>query len=205
MSKLYFRYSAMNSGKTTNLLQVAYNYEERGMGVLLAKPYIDRKGDDKVVSRLGVDRKVDLLIKPDDNIIDLFWNKYLHSENKIGCFLIDEVQFLSREQIDQLMRISIKFNIPVICYGLRTDFKTEGFEGSTRLLQIAHSIEEMKTICRCGRKAILNARFVDGEFMVYGDKVYIDNDSKVEYESMCAKCYYDNVKNTNLKAFKKEK
>ena len=189
MSKLYFRYAAMNAGKTTQLLQVAHNYEERGMKVLLMKPSIDSKGVDTVISRLGVDRKVNFLIGKESNIYDLMM-KYSLSK-KLDCILIDEAQFLSKEQVDQLLHITVELDIPVICYGLRTDFMTIGFEGATRLLQIAHSIEEMKTICNCGRKAILNIRKVNGQAIFEGEQVQIDNNAKVEYISVCARCYYE--------------
>lgn len=157
MSKLYFRYGAMNSGKSTHLMQVAHNYEERGMKVLIVKPKIDTKGGDTLVSRLGVNRHVDLLISMDENLFDII-NVYLKEGKRIDCILVDEVQFMKSNQIDQLFEIAVKINIPIICYGLRTDFKREGFEGSTRLLLLAHSIEEMKTICACGRKAVFNGR-----------------------------------------------
>ena len=189
MAKLYFRYGAMNSGKSTVLMQVAYNYEERGMNVRILKPAIDSKGDDKLVSRLGVTRKVDYMVKKDDDIYENF-NKIQNGE-KISCILVDEVQFLTANQIDQLMKIAVLKNIPVICYGLRTDFQTEGFEGAQRLLLIAHTIEELKTICRCGKKAVFNGRKIDGIFVFEGEQVAIDGEHKVEYESMCAKCYFE--------------
>lgn len=189
MAKLYFRYGAMNSGKSTVLMQVAYNYEERGMNVRILKPAIDSKGDDKLVSRLGVTRKVDYMVKRDDDIYENF-NKIQNGE-KISCILVDEVQFLTADQIDQLMKIAVLKNIPVICYGLRTDFQTEGFEGAQRLLLIAHTIEELKTICRCGKKAVFNGRKIDGIFVFEGEQVAIDGEHKVEYESMCAKCYFE--------------
>lgn len=189
MSKLYFRYGAMNSGKSTNLMQVAYNYEERGMKVLLIKPSTDKKGVDKLVSRLGVERKVDLLINDDQNIYNEV-KKWQDEKYKIDCILVDEVQFFKAYQIDQLFEIAVCLDIPVICYGLRTDFKMQGFEGSTRLLLLAHSIEELKTICKCGKKAILNGRKINGKFVFEGEQVAIDNIDNVEYESLCGHCYF---------------
>ena len=189
MSKLYFRYGAMNSGKSTNLMQVAYNYEERGMKVLLIKPSTDKKGGDKLVSRLGVERKVDLLINDDQNIYTEP-KKWQDEKYKIDCILVDEVQFFKAYQIDQLFEIAVCLDIPVICYGLRTDFKMQGFEGSTRLLLLAHSIEELKTICKCGKKAILNGRKINGKFVFEGEQVAIDNIDNVEYESLCGHCYF---------------
>lgn len=185
MAKLFFRYGAMNSGKSTALMQVAFNYEERGMNILLLKPRIDTKGGDIIVSRLGVSRKVDILIEKDMDL-QAEIRKYL-AIMPIHCVLIDEVQFLNSAQIDQLFQLVIEDNIPVICYGLRTDFLMNGFEGSQRLLLLAHSIEELKTICRCGRKALLNARKLDDKFVFVGAQVAIDGD--VDYESLCGECY----------------
>ena len=189
MSKLYFRYGAMNSGKSTNLMQVAHNYEERGMKVVLIKPSTDKKGGDKLVSRLGVERKVDLLINDDQNVYEEVKN-WQNNKYKIDCILVDEVQFLKSHQIDELFEVAVCLDIPVICYGLRTDFKMQGFEGSTRLLLLAHSVEELKTICKCGRKAILNGRKINGKFVFEGEQVAIDNVDNVEYESLCGYCYF---------------
>lgn len=189
MSKLYFRYGAMNSGKSTNLMQVAHNYEERGMKVVLIKPSTDKKGGDKLVSRLGVERKVDLLINDDQNVYEEV-KKWEDNKYKIDCILVDEVQFLKSHQIDELFEVAVCLDIPVICYGLRTDFKMQGFEGSTRLLLLAHSIEELKTICKCGRKAVLNGRKINGKFVFEGEQVAIDNVDNVEYESLCGHCYF---------------
>lgn len=186
MAKLYFRYSTMNSGKTTQLIQVAHNYEERGMKTLIMKPQIDTKGNNKIVSRLGIEKNVDILVPKNMNIFDKI-NKIFKKPNII---LVDEAQFLKSKQVDQLMEIVVKLHIPVICYGLRTDFKGNGFEGSTRLLLIAHSTEELKTICRCGKKAIFNARKINGNFVFEGNQVEIDNQDNIEYESLCADCYY---------------
>ncbi|MBW6408908.1 thymidine kinase [Clostridium weizhouense] len=189
MSKLYFRYGAMNSGKSTHLMQVAYNYEERGMKVIVIKPLVDKKGGDRLLSRLGVERKVDFMVSEDDNILNLV-TEYLSSKSSIDCILVDEVQFMKAKQIDQLFEISVRLNIPIICYGLRTDFKMNGFEGSTRLLLIAHSIEEMKTICACGKKALLNGRKINGKFVFEGEQIAIDEQDDVRYESLCGDCYY---------------
>lgn len=189
MSKLYFRYGSMNSGKSTHLMQVAHNYEERGMKVLIIKPKVDTKGGEKLVSRLGVNRNVDILIGKDDNIFEIV-KMYLNEGKKIDCILVDEAQFMKSHQIDQLFKISVKIDIPIICYGLRTDFKTNGFEGSTRLLLLAHSIEEMKTICACGKKAVFNGRKINGKFVFEGDQIAIDEQDNVEYESLCGHCFY---------------
>jgi thymidine kinase len=190
VAKLYFRYGAMNSGKSTALLQAAYNYEERGQQVLLAKPEIDTKGADQIESRLGVTRAVDLLIAPGDDARAVFRDAV--GDRPIACLLVDEAQFLTPAQVDDLLRIAVLDDIPVLAYGIRTDFRTEAFPGSARLLELAHSLEELKTICRCGRKAIFNARLVDGAFVFDGDQVAIDEErtsGEVTYESMCAVCY----------------
>ena len=192
MAKLYFRYGAMNSGKSTALLQAAFNYEERGHRVLLAKPAVDTKGDRSIVSRLGVVREVDFTIEPDADVLDRFQQQRTQVIEEHGrvvsCLLIDEGQFLSSDQVDDLLRIALMDDIPVIAYGIRTDFQTVAFPGSRRLLEIAHSLEELKTICRCGRKAIFNARRIDGRFVFDGDQVAIDGEA-VTYESLCGVCY----------------
>ncbi|OJV62364.1 MAG: thymidine kinase [Clostridiales bacterium 38-18] len=189
MSKLYFRYGAMNCGKSTALMQVMHNYTERGMQAIIVKPYTDTKGGDQVVSRLGITKQVDVIVKRDANVIDeiMIWRD---RHGKIDCILVDEAQFFTRNQIDQFFEIAVKQDIPVICYGLRTDFLMKGFEGSERLLLLAHSLEELKTICRCGRKAILNGRKINGEFVFEGEQVAIDGENHVEYESLCADCYF---------------
>ena len=196
MSKLYFRYGAMNSGKSTALLQAAYNYEERSQYVLLAKPAVDSKGDRNVVSRLGVTREVDFLVEPRDNLRELFQQHASDFESRnsqpIACLLLDEAQFLSPEQVDQALEIAVLDGVPVLAYGIRTDFQTKSFPGSRRLLEIAHSLEELKTICRCGRKAMFNGRKLNGQFTFDGEQVAIDGD-KVTYESLCASCYLEKL------------
>ena len=186
MSKLYFRYGAMNSGKSTAVLQAAHNYEERSQNVLLAKPAIDSKGDKSIVSRLGVSRDVDFLIEPNQNLRELFHE--FQKDNKIACLLIDEAQFLTRVQVNQALEIAVLDDVPVLAYGIRTDFLTNSFPGSLRLMELAHSLEELKTICRCGKKAMFNTRIYDGKFVFEGDQVAIDG-TTVTYESLCPKCY----------------
>ena len=195
MAKLYFRYGAMNSGKSTAMLQAAYNYEERGQQVLLTKPSVDTRGDGGIVSRLGVKRPIDFVIAPDDDVYSLFERERARVLGATGvdvsCLLVDEAQFLSETQVDDLLRIAIIEGVPVLAYGIRTDFQTVAFPGSRRLLEIAHSLEELKTICRCGRKAVFNARKVDGRFIFDGDQVAIDGALEVTYESLCGACYLD--------------
>ncbi len=188
MAKLYFRYGAMNSGKSTAMLQAAYNYEERGHRVLLAKPSVDVKGDTTIVSRLGVTREVDFVISPDDDVYLQFQRESAIAGGEVSCLLVDEAQFLSNQQVDDLFRIAVLDGIPVLAYGIRTDFQTVAFPGSRRLLEVAHSLEELKTICRCGRKAVFNARKIDGRFVFDGDQVSIEV-GEVTYESLCGVDY----------------
>jgi thymidine kinase len=192
VAKLYFRYGAMNSGKSTALLQAAYNYEERGQRVLLAKPRVDTKGDDAIVSRLGVTRPVDVTFSPQDDVREVFCASRRRVLDETGtdlsCLLVDEVQFLGPSQVDDLLRIAVLEGVPVLAYGIRTDFRTVAFPGSRRLLEVAHSLEELKTICRCGRKAVFNARKLGDRFVFDGDQVAIDG-REVTYESLCGACY----------------
>ncbi|MBF4570124.1 thymidine kinase [Plantibacter sp. VKM Ac-2880] len=192
MAKLYFRYGAMNSGKSTALLQAAFNYEERGHRVLLAKPSLDTKGDAAIVSRLGVTRDADFLLGPDDDAVQVFAEHRRRVVGETGadvsCLLVDEAQFLHAGQVDGLLRIALLEGIPVLAYGIRTDFQTVAFPGSRRLLEVSHSLEELKTICRCGRKAIFNGRRFGDTFVFDGDQVAIDG-TTVTYESLCGVCY----------------
>lgn len=189
MAKLYFRYGPMNSGKTRLLLSTAYNYKEVGSRVLIIKPKIDTKAGEKLMSRAGERKSVDVLLEDFENVYNIIKNE--NNLNPLGCVLVDEAQFLSPEQVDELFNVVIFLNIPVIAYGLRSDFKREMFPGSKRLMELAHSLEELKTICwnNCGRKAIFNARMVDGVFVKDGGQVVIDGESNVEYHSLCGHCY----------------
>lgn len=184
----------MNSGKSTALLQAAYNYEERDQQVLLAKPQVDTKGDSAIVSRLGVTRPVDFTVGPAEDIYEKFLAESARVLEQTGltvsCLLVDEAQFLSEGQVDDLLRIAILEGVPVLAYGIRTDFQTVAFPGSRRLLEIAHSLEELKTICRCGRKAVFNARKVGDRYIFDGDQVAIDG-VDVTYESLCGACYLE--------------
>ena len=189
MAKLYFRYGAMNSGKSTALMQVAHNYEERGMRVLVLKPRIDSKGGDQLLSRLGISRKVDHLISASDDVFALL-QREMSTTTPPACILCDESQFFTAVPAEQLFRATCLLKVPVLCYGLRTDFSMRGFPGSTRLLELAHTVEEMKTICFCGRKALCNGRKINGEFVFEGDQVAIDQVGDVEYVSLCPQCYF---------------
>lgn len=188
MSKLYFRYGAMNSGKSTAILQVAHNYEEKGMKILLIKPSIDTKGNRNVVSRLGVEKEVDILLTPNDTILNSM-SEQLSSVFKPSAIIVDEAQFLMPLQVDELYEITKIYDIPVLCYGLRCDFQMRGFPGATRLLEISDDIEELKTICKCGKKATQNIRLINGEPVFNGNQIEIDNQDNIQYESVCGGCY----------------
>ena len=194
MSKLFFRYGAMNSGKTTALLQVAHNYEERGQKVIIVKSAVDTKGNEQVVSRLGVSRNADIVLNPEQDLRSLLHERYPDNSDgshSIDCILIDEAQFLTPDQVDQALQIAVIDLIPVLAYGIRTDFQTLSFPGSKRLMEVAHALEEMKTICRCGRKAIFNARLQDGVVVREGSQVMIDG-AEAQYEARCGRCYLEN-------------
>lgn len=188
MSKLYFRYGAMGCGKTMQLLQVAFNYEERGHKVCVIKPDTDTKHGSKLYTRIGPERETNFCFDKDTDL----YKKISQEYKNVQCVLVDEAQFLTKKQVDDLMLVTIKLNIPVMCYGLRLNFKCEdgGFDGATRLLQIAHDIEEIKTICECGKKATLNSRFLNGKFVSDGPDILIDDGkTKIEYRALCPACY----------------
>ena len=189
MSKLYFRYGAMNCGKSTALMQVAYNYEANNKKVCVIKSVIDTKGGDSLESRIGLTRKVDLLLKSGESL-----EKYYDKLKNVDCILVDEAQFLEKERVDELFYITKMFNVPVICYGLRTDFRSELFTGSKRLLELADELEELITICRCGKRAKFNGRYVNDEFTLDGETVKIDgSDDIVKYVPLCGKCYLEEI------------
>lgn len=182
MAKLYFRYGAMGSGKTMDLLKVAYNYEERDQKVMIITAGIDnRYGTGKVTTRIGLQKEA-FVFHSDTNVFEL-----VKKEKDISCVLIDESQFLSQKQVGELSDVVVILNIPVICYGLRADFRLNFFEGSLHLMEIADKIEEIKTICECGKKATCNMRLIDGKPTIQGEKILIGgNDS---YKAVCRKCY----------------
>ncbi|MGD0968567.1 MAG: thymidine kinase [Candidatus Aquilonibacter sp.] len=187
MAKLYFRYSAMNAGKSTALIQVAHNYQENGRRVVLFTSAVDHRfGKGIIKSRIGPQR--DALTFDAD--FDFFGA--MSEMRDVSCVLVDEAQFLSPQQVRQLHRGAHLLGIPVICYGIRSDFLGEPFPGSAYLLTLADSVEELKNICSCGRKATMNPRFVDGERLFAGAQVAIEGD--VEYRPMCARCFYEGEK-----------
>jgi thymidine kinase len=178
----------MGCGKTMQLLQVAFNYEERGHKVCVIKPATDTKNGTKLLTRIGPERETDICFSRDTDLFHEISENY----SDVHCVLVDEAQFLTPAQADQLMLVTIKLNIPVITYGLRLNFRQEngGFEGSTRLLQIAHDIEEIKTICECGHKATRNTRFLNGKLVTDGPDVLIDDGTiDIEYRALCPACY----------------
>ena len=182
MAKLYFYYSAMNAGKSTTLLQSAHNYEERGMRVLLFTPNLDsRDGIGVISSRIGLDRPAMTFSQADDLFLGI---RKEQKKEAIDCILVDEAQFLTSKQVLQLTLITDRFSIPVLCYGIRTDFQGEPFEGSKYLLAWADELVEIKTICRTGRKATMNARLDE-----QGNRVWTGQQIEVgtHYEALCRK------------------
>ncbi len=187
MAKLIFRYGAMNCGKTMHLLQTDYNYRSYNLKTIVIKPSVDTKGGINIVTRIGLKRKVDVLLKPQDNVrqkLDL---------TDISCILVDEAQFLQPHQVEDLWKIAKLNDIPVICYGLRTSFTSKFFVGSKPLMELADDLEELVTICSCGAKAKFNARKVDGKFVTDGNEIAIDGENNVTYEPLCGKCYIEKV------------
>ncbi len=187
MAKLYFKYGAMGSSKTANALIAKFNYEERDMTVWLIKPSVDtRDGASKVRSRIGLEAEADIIL-PDDDIVALY-----RKREPVHVLIADECQFFTEEQIDQMRYLVDNFDLPVMCFGLRTDFRTKLFPGSRRLFELADSITEIKTICACGSKATVNARLSpDGRIITSGQQIFLGgNDS---YIAMCHKCYKKHI------------
>ena len=188
LAKLYFKYGAMGSSKTAQALITKFNYEERGMRVWLIKPSTDsRDGENMIRSRMGLASEVRVISKTDD-ICEVFVNEAKSSNVIIG----DECQFFTKEQIDQLRKITDEFDVPVLCFGLRTDFLTRLFPGSHRLFEVADSITEIKTMCECGRKATVNARIdKSGNIVTEGRQVFLGGNDR--YIAMCHKCWVDKI------------
>ncbi|MBE6942783.1 MAG: thymidine kinase [Ruminococcaceae bacterium] len=189
MAKLYFKYGAMGSSKTAQALITKYNYEENGLNVWLIKPGADtRDGENVVKSRIGLQADAQI-ISADMDVYAFF------AENKAGAcdvIILDECQFMTPQQIDQLRAIVNDYNIPVMCFGLRTDFQTKLFPGSRRLMEVADAIQEIKTICDCGNKATVNARICDGYIVTEGDQVLLGGNDA--YIAMCHRCYIQGIK-----------
>ncbi|MGB0414958.1 MAG: thymidine kinase [Coraliomargarita sp.] len=188
MAQVYFYYSAMNAGKSTSLLQSSYNYNERGMRTLLLTPEIDqRAGAGRIASRIGLSKEAYTFSRDED----LFSYSQTNNEaDPVACVLIDEAQFLTREQTSQLCRVADKLDIPVLCYGIRTDFQAQLFEGSAALLAWADKLIELKTICHCGRKATMNLRTdPNGKAIKAGAQIEIGGNER--YIALCRKCYFE--------------
>ena len=202
MSKLYFKFGAMASSKTANALMTRFNYEEKGNRVWLIKPaiddrddYIDENGNrvSLVKSRIGLSAVADV-VKSGESIIDLYNAKL--KEHPINAIICDECQFLSASQVDDLKYIAEFCDVPVLCFGLRADFQTMLFEGSKRLFEIADSISEIKSVCKCGNKAVVNARINEkGEVVVHGEQIEIGGNDK--YEGMCWACWQKRIEEQN--------
>lgn len=186
MAKIYFRYAAMNAGKSTQLLQVRHNYHERHQRTLLLKPHLDnREGEDVIAPRIGnISAKVDALVFESMDLHELV-EQNVHAKGKLDCVLVDEAQFLTSDQVMQLCRVADFMNIPIMCYGLRADFRAKLFPGSEALMALADDIEELKTICWCGRKATINARIMDGKVLREGPQVLIGGNET--YTALCRK------------------
>ena len=184
MAKLYFRYGAVSSAKTLNLLAVAHNYRNQGKRVIIAKPQMDtRFGNNVIASRAGLNNEADVLVNEADPA-----SMFPYVEGGISCVLVDEAQFLPVKAIENLRAVSLQQNVPVICYGLRTDFQRRLFPASQRLLELADSIEEVKTTCHyCNRKAIYNARLQDGKHITEGPQVLLGADES--YRPVCPHHY----------------
>ena len=200
MSKLYFKFGAMASSKTANALMTRFNYEEKGKRVWLVKPDIDNRDDyldengnrvTVVKSRIGLSAVADVITR-DADVYEMF--KQITAKRPIDVIICDECQFLSYSQVDQMKYIAEFCDIPVLCFGLRSDFLTKLFTGSTRLFEIADSISEVKSVCKCGKKAIVNARINEqGKIVTEGAQIEIGGNDK--YESMCWGCYTARIEN----------
>lgn len=188
MSKLYFKYGVMGCSKTASALMCKFNYEQQGFNVLLLKSTLDTRDvkDKQIIvrSRIGLSSPC-VAFSKDDNLIEIVNNQ---SKNiSYDVIMVDECQFATESQIEQLKEISL--NKIVLCYGLLTDFRTKLFEGSKRLVELADSLQELKSVCTCGRKATVNARFVNGKLNLTGDTIAIENQNNVTYKTMCYSCY----------------
>lgn len=191
MAKLYFRYGTMGGAKTLNLLAVAHNYRQQGKKILLMKPDLDlRFGKGQIKSRAGLEMQADVLIANEQSLQRIDYEG-------VSCILVDEAQFLSRKVVEELRRISLDCDIPILCYGLRTDFKSHLFEGSARLMELADSIEEVKSTCHfCNRKSIMNLKHVGGLAVCEGATVELGAEEK--YLPTCYKCYTKEVEKGKL-------
>ena len=190
MAKLYFKYGAMGSSKTAQALITKYNYEENGLKVWLIKPSADTRDGEKILrSRIGLESQVDVIAPGTDIYL-------LYQDNQVGrcnVIIVEECQFVSEKQIDQLRSIVNDYNVPVLCFGLRTDFQTRLFPGSLRLMELADCIEEIKTMCDCGAKATVNAR-IDGQGHIVTEGAQVQLGGNDSYIAMCHKCYIRGIR-----------
>lgn len=201
MAELVFEHGAMGARKTADLLVTAFDYEQHGSRVLVAKPLVDTKAGTNVESRIGISREVDFLIPPEMNVeAEVLRRKAdaaLEDTKRINAFLVDEAQFLQPGQVDQMFSLAVVRNIAVYAYGLRTDFQTNIFPGSQRLMEVSHEIKEVKAMCAsgdgCESNAMFNARQLDGEYVAQGNQVAIDGEGKTTYKSLCGKHYLELV------------
>lgn len=191
--KINFYYSAMKGGKTTRILQRIYDLEENGNTVLLIKPKIDEKGDDCIINRQGQKRKADILLESEERLLS---ESYIDKIIESDYIIVDETQFLTEKQITELWKINKKINIPISCFGLRTNFRGELFSGSKALLSLADEIIKMDTnsLCSCGEQAEFSAKKINNQFTINGEEVEIDQINKnISYVPLCGKCYYEKV------------
>lgn len=200
MAKMHFKYASMNSGKSIDLIRTAHNYEENGYKVIVIKSALDTKAEDAISSRIGLERKVDYLLLYSESILEKLKGKL----KDIACILVDEAQFLSTNQVSELFTVSKACNIPVICYGLRNNFKMESFAGSKKLLETADVLEELTTLCACGQIARYVGRKVGNNFVTEGDEIIIDGTENIEYVPLCGTCYLKKVQKMDLEEIKKE-
>lgn len=198
MAKLYFKFGAMKCGKTRDLIKTWYNYNEKGMNVLIIKPGDDKKAGENIQSRANEELKADFVVPREKNIYNLISNYLI--DNNLDCILVDEAQFLTEKQVDELSDIVDNFEIPVLCYGLRADAFTHLFTGSKRLFEVADAFEELKAVCKCGDKATHNLRLdkIDGELVPIfeGPQISIDGIDS-DYDSVCRPCYKTLRRNKN--------
>lgn len=195
-SRLYFKYGTMGSSKSAQALMAKFNYEQKGMVVMLVKPSLDNRGDGDgqpmVRSRIGLSSPYEI-IRPEDSFVELF-DKF-KAENGCDCVIVDEAQFCTTKQVDELKLLTKQ--VPVLCYGLLNNFRCQLFEGSKRLVELSDSLQEIKSVCRCGRKSTVNARFINGKCVDDGPVVFIGGDES--YENMCYWCWQDELKKAREK------
>lgn len=198
MAKLYFTHGTMGAQKTTDVLATAYNFEEHGGTVLITKPAIDTKGDEELVSRIGLRRRADFLTTPEMDLeAEVLRRRAAMEQKHLSAVLVDEAQFLQPAQVDQMLRLAVVHAIPVMAWGLRTDFRTHAFPGSQRLMEAAHELRESIAMCGhgggCEHRAQFNARLVNGRFVAKGEQVAIDGEAAVTYTALCALHYLEDV------------